>query len=72
MDGVLRNCKCSLQAEFCYDCLEIKFGNRRHTCKEADDVPDEGEDKTRNPQFIEPTTENPPTKARIINLDFET
>ena len=34
--------------------------------------PDEGEDKTRNPQFIEPTFEKEPIKARIIFLDFET
>ena len=85
--GVLRNCKRSIQAEFCYDCFDIKFANRRHTCKEEDEItdnrylignrslayfPDEGEEKTRTPQFIEPTTEKEPIKARIIYLDFET
>ena len=37
INGVLRNCKRSLQSEFCYECFDIKFANRKHTHKEEDD-----------------------------------
>ena len=68
-------------ALFCYDCFCIKFSNRRHACREEDDVdttryqigncslayfPDRGEDKVIGEQFIQPTEQKEELKAHII------
>jgi len=75
------------KVDFCYDCFDIKYTTRKHTCKGEDDTdthrfvignrslayfPDKGEEKVIGPQFIQPTEPKEDIKAKIIYLDFET
>ena len=38
IDGVLRNLKRTHDAKFCYDCFDIKYSRRTHTCREENDT----------------------------------